>query len=504
MNRPNIVLVITDQQRAGFVGREGYPLDTMPFLDGLARRGAWFNRAYTAAPICVPARVSLLTGRYPNSHCVTENRGAGYVRYTRDLFDVMREQGYKTAMIGKNHTYVKPSSVDFCDNDYYHNGQTNGAAEEQFRQFDEFLTGLNGCAAMEPTPFPLECQLPCRIISEAIGWADTLGEEEPFCMYVAFPEPHNPYQVPEPYYSMFPEEELPPLGATADDLKYKGFKWNFTRKLGLAVHEDYDAQMSRSRSSYLGMLRLIDDQVKRLFEHLEDTGKMENTIFVFLSDHGDLIGDFGMVRKGPEMPDILMRIPMQFYGKGILPEEGPKKAFVSITDIFPTICDAIGVPLPAGVQGKSLWPILTGQPYPEKDFECAYGEHGYGGMLYTEKDELDYDNCLNVGPRGKTFDSLNTYSQCGTMKMLRKDRWIMTVDCGGSGQLYDLEADPMELNNLFDAPEFAEVKSRLLMDLLVETLRHTDPLPYPKAPYRIKIHPRNYWYDEAFVKKAED
>ena len=366
-NRPNVVLVITDQQRADFLRREGYPLDTMPFMDELARRGAWFDKAYTAAPICVAARVSLLTGRYPNATCVTENRGAEYVKYTKDLFDVMRGQGYKTAMIGKNHTYVDPAAVDYCDYTYYHGGQTCDPGNEQFRQFDDFLKSLNGCVAMEPTPFPLECQQPHRIVSKAIDWVDGLPGEEPFCMYVAFPEPHNPYQVPEPYYSMFPEDSLPPVRATEDDLKYKGFKWNFARELGLAVHDDYDAQMSRSRASYLGMIRLIDDQIKRLFLHLQQTGKMENTIFVFLSDHGDFIGDFSMVRKGPEMPDILMRIPLQFYGPQIVPDAKPRDAFVSITDVLPTLCDAIGVPLPDGVQGKSLWPILAGQPYPKKD-----------------------------------------------------------------------------------------------------------------------------------------
>lgn len=499
----NVVIVITDQQRADFTKREGYPLDTMPFVDALAEKGTWFNRAYTSAPVCVPARVSLLTGRYPNSHCVTENRGCEYVKYTEDLFDVMRKGGYRTAMIGKNHTYVKPDAVDYCDYYYYHNGQTTEPECVQFKQFDEFLKQINGCVAMGPTPFPLECQQPHRIVTKALNWVDSLPAQQPFCLYLAFPEPHNPYQVPEPYYSLFPESSLPPVRATAADLEKKGFKWKFARALGENTHDDYDAQMDRSRASYLGMMRLIDDQVKRLFEHLESTGRMDDTIFIFLSDHGDFIGDFGMVRKGPEMPDILMRIPLQFYGKGIVASPDPRSDFVSITDILPTLCDALQLPLPAGVQGKSLWPMLTGQPYPKKDFASVYAEHGYGGMLYNERDEINFDNCLNIGPKGVTFDSLNTYSQCGTMKMLRKDQWILTVDCEGGGQLYDLQKDPMELNNLFFDPELQTLRDQLVFELLVETLRHTDPLPYPKEPYRIKLHPRNYWHDPSFVKKFD-
>lgn len=502
MSKKNIILVITDQQRAEFLKREGFPMDTMPFVDSLAQNGAWFNRAYTSAPICVAARVSLLTGRFPNSNQVTENRGACYAKYEKDIFDVMHENNYKTAMIGKNHTHVKPDAPDYCDYYYFHGGQTVEPEKPEFKEFDDWLKTLNGCQSDVPTPFPLECQMPHRIISKAINWIDTLNDD-PFFLYVAFPEPHNPYQVPEPYFSMFSEDKIPPIKTSEKDLVNKGFKWKFSRELGKRVHDDYDKQFVSSRARYLGMMRLLDDQIKRLYDHLEKKGKLENSIFIFMSDHGDFIGDFGMTRKGPEMPNILMRIPLQFIGKDIVANEEPRPEFVSICDIFPTICDAIGVPLPDGVQGKSLWPVLTGQDYPKKDFESVYAEHGYGGMMYTEKDEINYDNCLNEGKKGVTFDSLNTYSQCGTTKMLRKDKWILTIDCSGKGQLYDLEKDPFELDNLFDKKEYAEVKNGLVYDLLVETLRHTDPLPYPKSPYRIKIHPRNYWNDENFVKKFD-
>lgn len=475
----------------------------MPFMDNLATQGTWFNRAYTSAPVCVPARISMLTGRYPSATRVRENRGAEYATYTDDLFDVMRSHGIKTAMIGKNHTHVEPQAVDYCDYYYFHGGQTVEPETKEFAAFDTYLKSLNGCVDTNPTPFPLECQLPHRITSKAIDWVDSLQGDEPFCLYVAYPEPHNPYQVPEPYFSMFPEENVPPFGATAKDVESKDFKWRFSRNLGLSVHEDYDEQMLPSRARFLGMIRMIDDQIKRLYEHLSNTGKMENTIFVFLSDHGDFVGDFGMVRKGPDMPDILMRIPLQFYGKDIVANPNPHSAFVSIIDLFPTFCDAMDIPIPAGVQGKSLWPLLTGEPYPKKDFDKVYAEHGYGGMLYTDRDEINFDNCLNIGKGGVTFDSLNTYSQSGTMRMLRKSKWILTVDCGGGGYLYDLEVDPYELKNLFYDTDYKEVRDELIMDLLVETLRYTDPLPYPKDPYRIKLHPRNYWEDEGFVKKFD-
>lgn len=503
--KPNIVLLITDQQRAEFTKRENYPLDTMPFTDALAKQGCWFNKAYTAAPICVAARVSLLTGRYPNCTDVRENRAAPHANYTMDLFDVMRSQNYKTAMIGKNHTHVQADTVDYFDSNYFHNGQTTTPETEEFKAFDEFLKTLNGCVASEATAFPLECQLPHRIISKTINWLDdVIAQEQPFLTYIALPEPHNPYQVPEPYFSMFPESALPPLGASVEDLQHKGFKWKVSRDLGTYTHPDYDAQMSRSRASYLGMMRLIDDQIERLVNYLKEKDVFDNTIFLVLSDHGDFIGDFGMVRKGPDMPEILMRIPLQISGPAILADELPSDAFVSIADLLPTICDAIHAPIPQGVQGKSLWPILTGASYPKEDFNCAYAEHGYGGMLYDENDILEFEHCINKTAKGQTFDSLNTYTQCGTMKMLRKENWILTVDCSGAGFLYDLDKDLYELNNLFDEPAYAEVKNRLVMDLLTEVLRHTDPLPLPTSPYQVKLHPKNYWHDASFVRNPDN
>ncbi|MBR1918802.1 MAG: sulfatase-like hydrolase/transferase [Spirochaetales bacterium] len=221
--------MITDQQRAEFTRREGFPMDTMPFLDSLAAEGAWFDNAYTAAPICVAARVSLLTGRYPNSTQVTENRGACYAKYTKDMFDVMNENGYRTAMIGKNHTHVKSSVPTYCDYNYFHGGQTVEPEEKRFKEFDDWLKTLNGCQSNVPTPFPLECQMPHRIVTKAINWVDTLEKDDNFFLYVAFPEQHNPYQVPEPYFSMFSEDKIPPIETSAEDLKNKGFKWKFSR-----------------------------------------------------------------------------------------------------------------------------------------------------------------------------------------------------------------------------------------------------------------------------------
>jgi arylsulfatase A-like enzyme len=489
--RPNIVIIMTDQQRADASGREGFPLDTTPTLDALARQGTWFNRAYTTSPVCAPARVSLLTGRYPSATRVRTNHNIEDATYKVDLVDVLRGQGYATAMCGKNHSHLTPARVDHWYPLGHSAGYRQPGRSAQEEAFDQWLNDLQHRASMVPAPFPLACQGPYRAVSDAMAWIEGLGAR-PFFLWLTFAEPHNPYQVPEPYFSMFPVEALPPTRSDERALASKGFKYQFTWELGHLGFADYDAQRPRARASYFGMLRLIDDQVGRFLAFLDERGLREETILVFLSDHGDFVGEYGLVRKGPEMPECLMRVPMSWTGPGIQGSASPHTAHVSLVDIMPTLCEAIGVSLPPGVQGRSLWPLLAGAAYPEAEFASAYAEQGYGGLHYTEEDELVAlaDDGLNPSV---SFDCLNSRSQSGTMRMLRRGRWKLIVDMQGAGQLYDLEEDPVELDNRYGDPELVEVERSLLAELLAWTLRAQDPLPLPRRRYVMKTDPRNYW-----------
>jgi arylsulfatase A-like enzyme len=474
-------LILTDQQRADVCGREGFPLDTTPTLDALARQGAWFDHAYTAAPICVPARVSLLTGRFPSVHHVRENAGAGYAVYGQDLFDVMRARGYATALVGKNHSHLEPDRLDH----YFPLSRTGGTGEgrtAQEKAFDRWLIQPNYHVSTVPTPFPVECQCPHRAVTEAEGWIRSL-DGDPFFLWLSFPEP---------YYSMFPPETLPPVRVGPEALAEKGFKWQWTKRVGGYLFPNYDELLPRMRANYFGMLRLIDDQVKRFVEFLDEEGLREDTLLVFLSDHGDSVGEYGLLKKGPEMPEALMRIPMFFTGPGIPALAEPRPAHVSIVDVMPTLCEAVGAPLPEGVQGRSLWPMLTGDDYPLEEFASAYGEQGVGGLHYTDADHPDPRRCLLPQPEGFAYDECSSYGYSGTMRMVRKGDWRLVMDMQGRGQLYDLARDPAELSNLYDLPEFAGVQRELLADLLAWTIRVQDPLPILQEGYGRKSDPRNY------------
>jgi arylsulfatase A-like enzyme len=486
------VIIMTDQQRADLSGREGFALDTTPFLDTLAREGVWFNRAYTAAPVCGPARVSLLTGRFPSVHRVCVNHGLHLAHYTQDIVDVMKGQGYATALVGKNHSHLSKDRMDLWA-EFGHSGSIQQSQDREEKAFDKWLKELNHGVGLEPAPFPLRCQIPYRAVSHAMEWIHGLAGT-PFFLWLSLPEPHTPYQAPEPYFSFFDRASIPPVGSDEGILARKGFKWTWTKRLGEYVYPDYDELLPRARADYLGMLRLIDDQILRFVRFLEEEGLMEETYIVFLSDHGDFVGEYGLMRKGPEIPEVLIRIPLIFRGPGIAASQEASKAFVSTVDIMPTFCELIGVDIPPGVQGRSLAPILTGGAYPEEEFASVYAEQGFGGLHYSEQDELSFNRDVFPGPKGPTFDCLNSCSQSGIMRMLRKGDWKLIYDMQGRGQLYDVSRDPLETMNLFGKKEYQSVLHELLPGLLTWCLRVQDPLVLPDTGrYVMKRDPRNYW-----------
>ena len=242
---------MTDQQRADLCRREGFPLDTTPFLDELARQGLWFNRAYTTMPACLPARVSMLTGRYPSATRARTNHNKEDATYSRDLIDVLRDKGYRTALCGKNHSHLTPERVDYCFELGHAGGKGDDRSDDE-KAFDDYLLNLNHRADLEAAPFPLETQCPWRAVTASINWIESLDGAGPFFLWLSFPEPHNPYQAPEPYFSLFPPESLPPTKTDASSLAGKGFKFQWTRHIGEVAFDNYTEQLPAGASELHG------------------------------------------------------------------------------------------------------------------------------------------------------------------------------------------------------------------------------------------------------------
>ena len=343
----------------------------------------------------------MLTGRWPEATHVRSNAMIEDAYAPTHLYKVARENGYKTGLTGKNHTFLKPMDTDFW------------------------------------RPYEL-----------ANGWIPPL------------------YQHQE---NGFPTEE----------------NWR------------------RYKSNYLGMLRLIDDQLARLVQFLDAKHLMDNTIVVYLADHGDYLMDYGLGRKGVGLPECLTRIPMVWAGAGIKPSKVGTEAFVSMVDFFPTLCEAMGLSIPHGVQGRSLWPLLQGKEYPKEEFRSIYATVGLGGLYYEASDDVPVDvgeeNRPATPPGAKPtkgYDELNKVTQSGLQKMVRMGEWKLVFDMMGYGQLFHLPSDPCELKNLFGQPQVSKEQMALFAELLMWTVRAQDGLPTgpQNVKYQTKWPVEHNWY----------
>ena len=488
--KPNFILLMTDQQRADLRRSRGFELDTMPFLDEWAKGGVDFERAYTPNPICLAARVSMFTGRTPETHRARTNHNAMDATYTEDLLDVLKSNGYVTALCGKNHTHHKPADFDFARTNGHlgFESEFNRTPEEE--EFAQFMRSTDHMEVHHPSPYGIEVQFPYRNVRDALEFIDGLEGEQPFFLWLSMAEPHNPSQVPEPYFDMFPPDSLPPITGP-EALAGKSERFGWLRSIWEEImKDDIDRRIARTRSNYYGMLRLIDDQFRRLVDGVNERGLTGNTYIIYLADHGDLVGEYGLLRKGADLAEPLVNIPMIWRGPGISPRVSLE--CVNLIDILPTVCDIIGCAVPDGVQGKSIKPLLENRDIPEGEFDAAYSESGYGGMFWDGEDLLTPEAEGASNAARTRFDCLNTWTQCGEVRMARQGDYKVIVDSRGDGYLYDLAHDRLELNNLWNDRNYTEIKCSMLNLLVKQMLLHTDVLPYPHHRYRVKKHPLGY------------
>ncbi|QIK72031.1 sulfatase-like hydrolase/transferase [Propioniciclava coleopterorum] len=483
--RPNIVWVMTDQHRADLTWAAGEAGPVMPTLRGLASRGSTFDRAYTSTPACVPARVSLLTGRFPSVHQVRQNSNETEARFAADLLDVLGAHGYETFFAGKPHMHRGPADFDHFRGPYMHTG--GPATSPDQAAFDAWLDGLDHSVSPVATPFPLECQLPHRIVDDALAdlrAARPAGpDDRPFFLWVSFPEPHNPYQVPEPYFSMFDDvardHERRAGPEAIDELSWR-YRW--LRDLIESKRPGYDEDWRRYLATYLGMLRMVDDQIARLLAGLG--AHLDDTLVFFLADHGDYVGEYGLQRKGAGLPEVLTRIPLIVAGPGV-PEGERRTEMVSIVDVLPTVCGLAGLEPPRGSQGRDLTGLWAGRDAGE-EFATAYVELGYGGVAYG----VDARPPLHFDYAGPTFDELNSVTQSGHERMLRLDDLKLVMDAEGRRWLYDLASDPGETRNLADDPAHRDALATLTWWLARWLMRVDDDLPAGRYTPRI---PADNW-----------
>ena len=521
--RPNFLVFMTDQQRADHLGCYGNALLRTPNIDALAQAGSLFERFYVNAPVCMPNRAALATGRMPSAAGVRMN-GVPLPLSAKTYAEALRESGYRTALIGKAHfqnmTEAPPSPVKGeasiprerqSDSDH-RNGVAYGCESPgqwsnpdfqvplPYYGFDDALLCLEHGdlvggdyarwldqqgLANEHKPGPASALAVDRPIQAPQAWRTAVDEEhyptgfiveksidwlrthaagpdggQPFLLQCSFPDPHHPFTPPGRYWSAYSpgEVQLPASFAASLELapphkralhdELAGGKRRTAGSRAIAVTE---AEARQSIALNYGAITMIDDAVGRLMQSLRELGLDDNTVVIFLSDHGDFMGDHGLIFKGPLHYQSLIRMPFIWRETDGTARTARCGGLASAMDLAPTILERAGVMPYHGMQGRSLLPAIQGR-----------SDSPQRSVLIEEESHRSLPG-LPTPPRVRT---------------LVTDRWRISIFAGADwGELYDLSGDPHEIHNRFADPDYAAIRAELLWQLSTEMTRLSSNLP---------------------------
>lgn len=465
--RPNFLVIHTDQQRADCVAINGHRRGIYtPAIDSIGYRGVNFSAAYTACPLCIPQRVSLLTGQLPEHHGLFSNTGIPYLPLETTLPAEMRKGGYQTALVGRNmHTYPETCSYGF---EYYRPGDPSSDDKPNdlfFRYVEEHSRpgdgGYYGCGAQNnyrlATPFHLsdDCHHTKWATNEALEFLRCRDRSRPYMLFVGYYAPHSPHNPPAAYFDRYYRRDDLGGPAIAD--------WDVPPVDGGHIMTAY-TKLSEEEcrclyAGYYGNIAFIDAQISRL---LQAVFLERNTYVIFTSDHGEMLGDhYRMQKNCPYQGSV--HIPLMMLGPDI-PASQTRDEPVGWHDIMPTILELAELPIPDSVDGRSMAPLLRGQQ-PETPWrlylhgECARSMDlaGLAAPHEGKPDLLHEDGCQFLTD-GRT-----------------KYIWYVTT---GVEQLFDLQNDPHELHDLTGKPEWAGElavwRERMVQELRGRPERFTD------------------------------
>lgn len=353
---PNILFLLPDQLRHDFLGCYGADFLRTPAIDALAAQGTRWETAISPAPICVPARASMLTGQHAHVTGVIHNlawlRPDRHAMGLRTWPEILAQQGYHTSAIGKMHFYPWDLSEGFqhrvigedkrhihVRDDYHHALAAEGFAKQHGKEMPGYYDTKGACT----NPLPDHLQPDRWVAQRAADHLRDLSGDQPFAMMVGFPGPHCPYDPPADALGRVDPEALPKaLPATAESDTHRaaniaGYKRDWA---DLDYSSLSAAQIRAIRHHYAVSVERLDEDVALLIDTLRETGRLDNTIVVFASDHGDYLGDFGLMGKG-FFHEPSVRVPL-IVADFRDPRARVETAPASLLDLFPSFLDWAG------------------------------------------------------------------------------------------------------------------------------------------------------------------
>ena len=486
--RPNILFICTDQQRGDSLGCTGASWAVTPNLDRLAAQGVLCENCYVQNPVCSPSRASLFTGKYPSNHGLYANGvplPADQRLFTRTLADA----GYDCGMVGKQHLSpcdtwrTEPRQDDGYRVFEWSHGPNHRSLENDYHRWlrkahpDVYQGIFPDTGANENTEYsnrartgtPIdhvskEAHYSHWVAERAIDFIDTdRAEAEPFFLMANFFDPHHSFGAPQEFRDKIDADTIPdPVtkpgeldGKPAAHVAYSKKSYSGTAP----GFQDYTAaEIKEIRAQYWAMIALIDYEVGRILRALEQAGQLDNTLVLFSSDHGEMLGNHRQFLKGPQLYDDLTRVPLIARWPASIPGGRKLSNPVQWIDLTATILEASGCPPGHGVQGQSLLPMMKG--HGEAFRPWAMTEYRYSGF---------------------TTDPLIMTT------MVRFEDWKLVIwhsdpACGTprDGELYNLSTDPDELDNLYHDPESLQQR-RTMKSVMLNAMVSAESLDQPRS-----------------------
>ena len=452
--RPNIILIITDQQRYDTISALGFDHCITPNLDKLVASGTTFEQCHVTAASCAPARASLFTGYYPHSTGILKNADD----WTRSWVEVLANGGYHCTNIGKMHTwpFTTPcgfnerhvvenkdrflEGAEFTDEweSYMQNEGIEKQRRELYRKRDDYKQSL-GAFAWEQSE---DSHSDFFTGNKAVDWLENYKSDQPFFLEIGFPGPHPPYDPVPSFLKLYDEVHIPIAEVLESDLDGQPRALKALRQHNADIDHDSivhqldpsDEARLRQRKHYLANVTMIDHALGKISGCLKKNNFSDNTIVIFTSDHGDCLTDHGHSQKWT-MYEQITRVPLIFSGPSIQ-ENSRVSELVQWMDIGPTILDLAGCNSPK-MEAITMAPALRGDDWQGRDYLFC---EQVGDMVLTE---------------------------VKFMTMIRNKEWKLVHYLDSEeGQLYNLNDDPAENQNLWGHEEYKSQKELLLSELL--------------------------------------
>ncbi|HLU03209.1 MAG TPA: alkaline phosphatase family protein [Advenella sp.] len=481
----NVLFIMADQLRADHLSCYGHPHLQTTHIDRLARRGVLFEQAFVNSGVCGPSRMSYYTGRYPSTHGATWNRVPLSIDEVT-LGEYLRERDIDLVLAGKTHVMpdnrgLQRLQIDgqselgvllqqggFVQLDRYDGHREPGAesgypAYLRAQGYDSPDPWTDYVIAVEDDRGQVQSgwhmrnvNFPSRVKEAhsetaymtncAMAYMQSAGDK-PWVMHLSYVKPHWPYVAPAPYHAMYSPQQCLPVRRTVQEKENAHPVVQAYRRQEESLSFSSDECVARVRPAYQGLIKQLDDHLGRLFEYMESAGLMDNTLVIITADHGDLLGDHWLGEK-ELFYDVVQRVPLIIYDPSEQADatRGRRESrLVESVDIVPTILAALDMHIPAHrVEGRQLQPLVHGEPVAWRD--CVFSELDYS---YREARLI----------LGKSTSECRAWS-------VRTERWRYVYWSTERPQLFDLQKDPDEFNDLGDHPEYEAIRSQMKQRLL--------------------------------------